>query len=83
MPLPRSSGGTRNELPIRHPEGSIVSAFLDADDLKTLTGYKRAAEQIQWLEEHGVPHFVNSKRKPVVRRDMDQAVTEPELGEVR
>jgi len=60
-----------------------VSAFLDASELVTLTGYKRAADQIRWLEERGVPHFVNSRGKPVVRRDMNQAVIEPELGEVR
>jgi len=60
-----------------------MNAFLAADELVMLTGYKRAADQIRWLEEHGVPHFVNSQRKPVVRRDMDQAVTEPQLGEVR
>jgi hypothetical protein len=60
-----------------------VSAFLDADELQTLTGYKRSADQIRWLEEKGISHRVNSKRKPVVCRDMNQAVTEPELGEVR
>ncbi len=60
-----------------------MSAFLDADDLQTLTGYKRPADQIRWLEEKSIPHFVNARGKPVVRRDMNQAVTEPELGGVR
>ncbi len=60
-----------------------MNAFLDAAELYTLTGYKRAADQIRWLEEHFIPHTVNSRRRPVVRRELDRQESEPELGEVR
>lgn len=59
-----------------------MSAFLDPDELQTLTGYKRAADQIRWLEANGVPHMVNRLGRPVVRRDLETAVGEPELGPV-
>jgi hypothetical protein len=59
-----------------------VSAFLDPDELVTLTGYKRAADQIRWLEEKGVPHMVNRLKRPVVRRDLETQVAEPELGRI-
>lgn len=59
-----------------------VSAFLDAQDLQTLTGYKRPADQIRWLERNGVPFTVNRLNRPVVRRDLETQVAEPELGPV-
>jgi hypothetical protein len=61
----------------------LSSAFLDEEDLRRLTGYKRPAEQKRWLDEHGIGYAVNRLGRPVVRRDMDKsAVTEPELGPV-
>lgn len=59
-----------------------VSAFLDPDELQTLTGYKRAADQIRWLEQKGVPHMVNRLNRPVVRRDLETQLAEPELGRI-
>lgn len=59
-----------------------MNAFLDPDELRTLTGYKRAADQIRWLEAKGVPHVVNRLNRPVVRRDLEKQVAEPELGPV-
>lgn len=58
--------------------------YLTPEELFTLTGYRRAADQIAWLERNGVPHVVNSRKRPVVRKDMDKTtVSEPELGPVR
>ena len=59
-----------------------MSAFLDPAELQTLTGYKRAADQIRWLEDNGVPHHVNRLKRPVVRRDLETQVAEPELGRI-
>lgn len=59
-----------------------MSAFLDADDLVTLTGYKRPADQIRWLERNGVPYTVNRLGRPVVRRDLETQIAEPQLGPV-
>jgi hypothetical protein len=61
-----------------------VSAFLDASELETLTGYKRPADQIAFLKREGIAHTVNSRRKPVVRRDLSQPeLATMELGPVR
>ena len=62
----------------------MSAAFLDDDDLRRLTGYKRPADQARWLERQGVPFTMNARGRPVVRKDMDKtAVTAPELGAVR
>lgn len=58
--------------------------YLTPAELETLTGYKRPADQARWLERQGVPFTMNSRGRPVVRKDMDKsAVTAPELGTVR
>lgn len=58
--------------------------YLEPAELVVLTGYKRSADQIGWLERNGVPHTVNRLGRPVVRKDMEkQTVSEPELGPVR
>ncbi len=59
-----------------------MNAFLEHDELVTLTGYKRPADQIRWLGENGVPYMVNRLKRPVVRRDFETQVAEPELGPV-
>lgn len=59
-----------------------MNAFLDPEELQTLTGYKRPADQIRWLEQKGVPHMVNRLNRPVVRRDLETAIAEPELGRI-
>lgn len=59
-----------------------MNAFLDADELYTLTGYKRSADQIRRLEQEGIPHRVNRLGRPVVRRDLEKEVAEPELGRI-
>lgn len=57
--------------------------YLNQAELEVLTGYKRAADQVRWLEENGVPHTVNAQGKPVVRKDMEKmTVSAPELGPV-
>ena len=63
----------------------MSSIFLDRDELQQLTGYKRQADQIRWLQTRGVPHFVNSLGRPVVSRDFlwVQSVVRFKLGEVR
>lgn len=60
-----------------------MNAFLDPDELRTLTGYKRAADQIRRLQALRIPHLVNALGKPVVLRGLDALKSEPEVGEVR
>jgi succinate dehydrogenase/fumarate reductase flavoprotein subunit len=60
----------------------MIPAFLDDNDLKRLTGYKRPADQARWLEEHGIPFLRNRLGRLVVRRDLQTDVSEPELGPV-
>lgn len=63
--------------------GEISVIFLEPAELVVLTGYKRSADQIRWLERNGIPFTVNRLNRPVVRKDMDKsAVGEPELGPV-
>lgn len=59
--------------------------FLTPDDLQLLTGYRKAAKQVQWLVRNAIPHFVNRQGKPVVPKDLMNArtVTEKRLGDVR
>lgn len=60
----------------------MSTEFLDDGDLERLTGYVRRTKQIAWLEENGIPFVVNSCGCPVVRRDMREALPEPELGPI-
>jgi hypothetical protein len=58
--------------------------YLSPEEMEVRTGYKRSADQIRWLIRKGIPHSVNARGEPVVRKDMDKtAVAEPELGPVR
>ena len=50
--------------------------FLEAEDIKALTGRKRLQHQIRWLTEHGYPFQVNAAGLPVVLR----SVVEQKLG---
>lgn len=56
--------------------------FLTPGDLVILTGYKRPADQVRWLERNAIPHFVNAQGRPVVRRDLRQPSNTPQLGHV-
>ena len=60
----------------------MSTEFLDDGDLLRLTGYKRGADQIRWLDDNGIPFVVNRLGKPVVRRDMSETASEPELGPI-
>ena len=51
------------------PKIGQVGAFPTPEELRHLTGYKRAADQIRWLTVNGIEHFVNALRHPVVPRD--------------
>lgn len=42
--------------------------FLTRDELITLTGYRRCADQLRWLDRNRVPHVVNAAGRPVVAR---------------
>lgn len=59
-----------------------MNAFLDDAELYTLTGYKRSADQIRFLDREGIPHRVNARGRPVVLRTLETPVAEPELGPV-
>lgn len=71
-------------LGVNHTQRELLlsAAFLDDDDLKRLTGYKRPADQARWLDDNGIPFRRNSRGKVVVRVDFAEAVSEPELGPV-
>lgn len=61
----------------------VLVIYLSPEELLTLTGYKRPADQARWLDRNGVPYITNARGKLVVRADMDKtAVAEPELGPV-
>jgi len=45
-----------------------MSLLLQPDELIELTGRKNRRSQVQWLQEHGIPSFVNAKGFPVVSR---------------
>jgi hypothetical protein len=36
--------------------------FLNAGDLRDLTGYTRASEQEEWLKTHAIPHRRDGRR---------------------
>lgn len=59
--------------------------FLTQAQVEQLTGYRKAAKQIEWLCRNAIPHYVNRQGKPVVPQDMMNArtVTEKRLGDVR
>lgn len=40
--------------------------FLTADELRTLTGYRRHSAQVRWLRRHGYRFTVNGLGAPVV-----------------
>lgn len=58
--------------------------YLEPAELVFLTGYKRSADQVRWLERNGIPFILNRLGRPVVRKDMETATeSAPELGPVR
>ncbi len=51
--------------------------FLSKEELRTLTGYVRAADQIRWLESNKLPHFVNKGGAPIVLRSAVEVMLAP------
>lgn len=51
--------------------------FLSKEDLRTLTGYVRAADQIRWLESNKLPYFVNKGGAPIVLRSAIEVMLAP------
>jgi hypothetical protein len=51
--------------------------FLNKEELRTLTGYVRAADQIRWLESQKLPHFVNKGGAPIVLRSAIEVMLAP------
>lgn len=63
-----------------------MSPFLDADQLRELTGYVKPSKQIEWLTRNGITHHVNAAGRPVVMAAAvlnKSTVTAFELGPVR
>lgn len=62
-----------------------MKVFLDAEQLRELTGYVKPSKQIEWLQRNAVPHFVNAAGRPVVQANLmdKRPVTVFELGPVR
>jgi hypothetical protein len=77
-----SAGGCVNgSLHRREP---LSTEFLDADDLRVLTGYARRTKQIEYLKRERIPFRVNARGGLVVRRNLkDKPAQEFELGPVR
>jgi hypothetical protein len=62
----------------------VSTEFLEEADLRILTGYVRTAKQIEWLEKQRIPYRLNSRGKPVVRRNLIEKPVAPfVLGPVR
>jgi hypothetical protein len=63
----------------------MSAAFLSADEVRELTGYKLAAKQIEWLIRNAIPHYVNALGRPVVPKNLlaERSVAHPELGTVK
>jgi hypothetical protein len=55
-----------------HPGAGTMAAtdpfFLTGDELETLTGFKSAGRQVNWLRDKGWRFEVNGNRRPVVAR---------------
>jgi hypothetical protein len=49
-------------------EEKSMSIFLSRDEIKDLTGYVRAADQVRWLKSHRITHLVNAAGIPIVSR---------------
>lgn len=68
-----------------------MSTLLSPDDLRTLTGYRRAAEQRRKLDEYGIPYKKVGSRTIVLRDHISAWVegrkirqhVEPDLSMVR
>jgi hypothetical protein len=45
-----------------------MTAFLDDDEVRTLTGRTQKSKQIEQLKRMGVPFFVNAAGKPIVAK---------------
>jgi hypothetical protein len=50
-----------------------MAEFLDADELRALTGYKPAGKQDCWLSQHRIPHRLDGGRLIVSRWHVTQA----------
>lgn len=48
--------------------------FLSQDDIKQLTGYKKAVCQIKWLRSNGIKHLVGCDGKPRVLASQIESV---------
>lgn len=46
---------------------AVQPEFLSTAELHALTGFARAAEQAQWLKDHGLPHQRDGRRVIVSR----------------
>lgn len=58
--------------------------YLDAADIRRLTGYVKRKKQMEELQRRRIPYDVNGKGELVVRADHAKPrVAEPELGPVR
>ncbi len=47
-----------------------LTMFLDADELKALTGYAQRARQIAQLRQMGIAFWINGAGRPVVARSV-------------
>jgi hypothetical protein len=48
--------------------------FLSPEEVVTLTGYKRPADQARWLKAEGIRHRLNGANRVVVlRSDLDRS----------
>lgn len=54
--------------------------FLSKEELRTLTGYQRAHDQIKWLKRQEVPHLVSAGGYPIVSRAGLESILNPKAA---
>lgn len=47
----------------------MPSLTLSRDEVVELSGYRRPAEQLRWLREQGIPHFIAGDGHPRIVRE--------------
>lgn len=74
---------TQDEVPSCHPEGDALS-LLTPQQVVQLTGRKKKSQQVQWLKDNKIPHYVSASGYPQVFESLVPAkhLGEFELGEV-
>lgn len=67
-----------------------MSAFLCPEDVRRLTGRKRASAQLEWCKANGIPAYLSATGEVVVplaafegRKAQNDAAWEPDYSKIR